>query len=392
MIPEYYEFNCPVKICSGLRALSNLPHEMELLGVKKALVVTDKGVVGAGLMKHVEDAFEGSNCEIGIVYDETPPDSSNKVCNQVAALYREKGCDCFVAVGGGSCIDTAKGANIVITEGTDDLMKFRGAERIKKIMKPFLVVPTTAGTGSEVTLAAVISNVDAGVKMAFTSDRLYPNVAILDPKMTLTMPPKITAATGMDALTHAVEAYYCLQKNPVSDAFAMAAIKLIVANLVKCVENGKDETARLAMANASLMAGIAFSNSMVGIVHALAHATGGVCHVPHGVANAIYLPFGMENNIEKCADALSEIAPLLAGAETVSGGTAERARAAVRSVRDMNEKLNKICGLPIRLRDAGVTEDKLTAIAKTAINDGATVYNPEDVTYEVALDVVKKAF
>ena len=392
MVPEFYEFFCPVKIISGLQALSNLPHEMEMLGAKKALVVTDKGVVGAGLMKHVEAAFEGSNCSLGAVFDETPPDSSNKVVNSVAALYKEKGCDCFVAVGGGSCIDTAKGANIVITEGTDDLMKFRGAERVKKPLKPFIVIPTTAGTGSEVTLVAVISNVDAGVKMAFTSDRLYPNVAILDPKMTMTMPPKITAATGMDALTHAVEAYYCLQKNPVSDAFAIAAIKLIVDNLVKCVEDGKDEKARLAMANASLLAGISFSNSMVGIVHAIAHAAGGVCHVPHGVANAILLPFGMENNLGKCESAIAELAPWLAGVETVPGSTAERARASVKSVRDLAEKLNKLSGLPLRLRDAGVPEDKLADIAKTAINDGATVYNPEEVTYDVALDVLKKAF
>jgi alcohol dehydrogenase len=339
----------------------------------------------------VEEAFQGSACSIGHIFDETPPDSSNVVVNQVAELFRQKNCDCFVAVGGGSCIDTAKGANIVVTEQTDDLMKFRGAERLKKAMKPLLVVPTTAGTGSEVTLVAVISNVQAGVKMAFTSDRLYPNVAILDPKMTMTMPPKITAATGMDALTHAVEAYYCLQKNPISDSLAITAIKLAMGNLIKCVENGKDEDARLAMANSSLIAGIAFSNSMVGVVHALAHATGGVCHVPHGIANAILLPFGMENNLAKRAGIIAELAPYLCGKE-VSGDDRAKAEAAIQAVRDLNKKLNQLSGLPNRLRDAGVTEDKLEAIAKVAVNDGALIYNPEEVTFEEALEILRRAF
>ncbi len=391
MKSDFYEFFCPVKVISGRQALSNLPHEMDQLNVKRALVVTDKGVAGAGLIRYVEDAFQGSACSIGHIFDETPPDSSNVVVNQVAELFKQKNCDCFVAVGGGSCIDTAKGANIVVTEQTDDLMKFRGAERLKKAMKPLLVVPTTAGTGSEVTLVAVISNVQAGVKMAFTSDRLYPNVAILDPKMTMTMPPKITAATGMDALTHAVEAYYCLQKNPISDSLAITAIKLAMGNLVKCVENGKDEDARLAMANSSLIAGIAFSNSMVGVVHALAHATGGVCHVPHGVANAILLPFGMENNLAKRAGEIGELAQYLCGRE-IPGDDRAKAEAAIQAVRDINKKLNQMSGLPNRLRDAGVTEDKLEAIAKVAVNDGALIYNPEEVTYEEALEILRRAF
>ncbi len=227
--------------------------------------------------------------------------------------------------------------------------------------------------------------------MAFTSDRLYPNVAILDPKMTMTMPPKITAATGMDALTHAIEAYYCLQKNPISDSLAITAIKLAMGNLVQCVENGKDESARLAMANSSLIAGMAFSNSMVGVVHALAHATGGVCHVPHGVANAILLPFGMENNLAKKAAEIGELAPYLCGRE-IQGDDRAKAVAAIQAVRDLNKKLNQLGGLPNRLRDAGVTEDKLEAIAKVAVNDGALIYNPEEVTFEEALDILRRAF
>jgi alcohol dehydrogenase len=390
MMPNYYEFFCPVKIVSGYKALANLPHEMEQLGTRTALIVTDQGVVGAGLLKQVEAAFEGSNCVIGAVFDKTPPDSSKDTVNQVAKLYKEKGCDCFVAVGGGSVIDTTKGANIVVTEGTDDLMKFQGAERVKKRMAPFIAIPTTAGTGSEVTLVAVINDVENHVKMSLTSFWLFPNVAILDPKMTMTMPPRITAATGMDALTHAIEAYYCLQKNPVSDSFAIEAIKLVMEYLPKCVTDGNDEKSRLAMANGALLAGIAFSNSMVGVIHSLAHSCGGVARVPHGIANSILLPWGMEFNFDKAANYIAELAPYL-GAPT-SGGVMDRAKAAVQAVRDLQKKLKESCGLPMTLRDAGVKEEMLPTIAKGTINDGAQTYNPEEVTYEDALSLLEKAF
>jgi alcohol dehydrogenase len=389
-IPEYYEFFCPVKIISGLKASSNIPYEMDLLNAKRALIVTDRGVAGAGLVKFIEKAFEGSDCEIGAIFDQTPPDSSKKTVKEVAQLFTAERCDCFIAVGGGSCMDTAKGANMMVTEDTDDLMKLQGAERLKKSTKPFIAVPTTAGTGSEVTIVAMIYEDDADKKMAFTSYRLLPDVAILDPKMTLTLPPEITAATAMDALTHAIEAYYCLQKNPVSDSFAISAIKLIMDNVITCVENGKDETARLALANAALLAGISFSNSMVGVVHSLAHACGGVCRVPHGVANAVLLPWGMENNLDKAGDIIAELAPIL-GAST-SGEPMEQARAAIQAVRGLEDRLAELCGMPTRLRDAGVTQDKFEEIAKVAISDGAVIYNPEEVTYEDALEILKRAY
>ena len=390
MMPNYFEFFCPVKIVSGNKALSNLPYEMDQLGAHKAMIVTDQGVVGAGLLKLTQAAFEGSNCMAAAVFDQTPVDSSNLVCNQVAKLFREKGCDCFVALGGGSAIDTAKGANIVVSENTDDLLKYQGAERIKEQMKPLIVIPTTAGTGSEATAVAVIANVEANVKMSFSSNKLYPNVAILDPKMLVTMPKKISAATGMDALTHAIEAYVCLQKNPVSDSFAITAIQLIRESLVKSVENGNDEKARLAMANAALCGGIAFSNSLVGIVHSIAHACGGVAHIPHGVANAILLPFGMEYNLDKRAEIIAELAPWLGAAS--SGSAMDRAKAAIKAVRDLAKKLNELSGLPLTLKDAGLKEEKFSEIAKAAVNDGTMNFNPKDATLEEVLEILKKAY
>lgn len=391
MLPKYYEFICPVKIVSGRKALPNLTYEMTQLGAKNALIITDKGVVGAKLIKHVKAAFADSDCAIGAIFEDTPPDSSNRVVNKVAEIYRSKNCDCLVAVGGGSVIDTAKGVNIVISEGTDDLLKFQGVDRISAHMQPFIAVPTTSGTGSEVTNAAVIYNEEAGVKMALLSNKLYPNVAILDPVMTMTMPPKITAATGMDALTHAAEAYYCLQKNPVSDALAAAAIRLIRQYLVKATEDGNDEEARLGMANAALLAGMAFSNSMVGMVHALAHACGGVAHVPHGVANSILLPFGMEYNIDKTPEALAELAVLL-GEPVEYLDTKQQAYKAVEFVRNLATKLNQICGLPLTLKEAGVEKKQLKQIAKVGINDGAVTYNPEELTFDEALAVLTEAY
>ncbi len=391
MIPEYFEFFCPVKVISGYKAISHLPYEMGQLGAKSALVVTDQGVVNAGLLKIVAAAFKKSGAKIGAVYDHTPVDSSSQVCNEVAVLFQKKGCDCLIALGGGSCLDTAKGANIVISEGTDDLMKFQGTDRLSKPMRPLIAIPTTSGTGSEVTMVAVVRHTESEVKMPFMSERLYPNVAILDPKMTLTMPPKITAATGMDALTHAAEAFYCLQKNPISDSFALSAIRLVFTHLVHATQNGADDKARLGMANAALIAGIAFSNSMVGIVHAMAHATGSVAHVPHGVANAIFLPFGMEHNLKKVPEFLGQLAEPM-GVHNAPAKAVDRARAAIQAVRSLNAKLNELSGLPLTLSSAGVTREQLPAIAKATINDGSCTYNPEEVVYEEVLDILNRAF
>jgi len=391
-MPSYYEFYCPVKILCGNKALPNLPYELQQLGARRPLIVTDSGVAAAGLLDKVTAVFVGSDCEIGAVFDRTPPDSSVETVNELAALYRKEQCDSLVAVGGGSVIDTAKGVNIVVSEGSDDLMEFQGVDRLTKAPRPLLVIPTTAGTGSEATSAAVISDPQKGLKLPFMDARLFPHVAILDPVMTATMPPRITAATGMDALTHAVEAFYCLGKNPVSDAYAAAAIQLIVKHLVPCVQDGSDPERRLAMANAALLAGIAFSNSLVGVVHSLAHACGGIAHVPHGVANSILLPYGMENNLDKAGGAIAELAPILGARFAARASERERAEAAIQAVRDLGKRLDELCGAPTRLRDAGVAEDQLEAIAKTAINDGAVTYNPEEVGYEDALRILRQAF
>jgi alcohol dehydrogenase len=400
VIPEYYEFFNSVKIISGYKALENIPFELGRLGAKRPIIITDKGVVQAGLVKVVVDSFGGTDTVIGAVFDETPQDSSNVVVNQIASIYRAKKCDSIIAVGGGSVIDTAKGVNIVITEETDDLLKFMGNFRLNKPMKPFIVIPTTAGTGSEVTMAAVIANPEKNLKMQFTSDMILPKLAVLDPRMTASMPPKITAATGMDALTHAVEAYIGPQKNPVSDAFAVAAIELIRNNIVSAVRDGQNVDVRLAMANASLLAGVAFSNSQTALIHGLAHANGGLCHVPHGVANSLLLPFGLEFYIEKGPKTKSRVKTNIENLllsfvgpdEFVKVPAAQRANATVAAIRKITEELNKLSGIPLKLRDAGVPEDKLGQIAQAAIDDGTAAFFPVEVSFEEALGVLKAAY
>jgi alcohol dehydrogenase len=393
MIPSYYEFQNSVKIISGKKALENIPFELKNLEVKRPMILTNDILVDLGQVKIVENAIKESNIVIGSIFTDIPPDSSVKVVNEVAKVYKETGCDCLIAIGGGSVIDTAKGANIVISKNTDDLMKYMGAEIITGKLKPFIAIPSTAGTGSEATLVAVIANQDKNIKMEFLSYNLLPDVAVLDPRMTVSLPARLTASTGVDSLVHAIEAYTCIQKNPLSDAYAFAAINLIRDNLQKVVDNGKDIDGRLAMANASLMAGAAFSNSMVGVVHAIGHACGGVCHVPHGDAMTILLPHCMEFNMDEMADGYAELLLPLAGDEIFANTPKnDRANKSVEVIRNKIDKLNKTSGLPTRLRDVGVKKENLRSIANTAINDGAILANPKEAGFEDVMMILDKAF
>lgn len=393
MLPDYYEFFNPVKINAGNEALETIPYELKQMNASRPIVITDKGITNAGLLKTFIDSLDDSELTIAVVYDETPPDSSLKTVNEIAKLYREHKCDSIIALGGGSPMDTAKGLNIIISENEDDLRKFMGADRLKAAQQPFIAIPTTSGTGSEVTLVAVINDVENQVKMPFTSNLLLPKIAILDPRMTLSLPARITAATGMDALTHAVEAYTCLQKNPMSDAYATAAIKLVGKNLIKLVENGNDKQARFAMANASTMAGVAFSNSMVGAVHAIGHACGAIAHVHHGNAMAILLPYVMKFNMEMLSGLYAELLLPIAGEDVFMETKKEdRPMKTVETILLMNHSLKKLCGMPVKLGDAGVKEEQFEQIAKTAMNDGAMLPNPKELNEKDIISILKEAF
>lgn len=393
MLPAYYEFCFPVKIISGHTALNNLPAELVQANVSRPLIISDQGVTRAGLGKIVADAFAESGITIAAFFDEVPPESSTLLVNQLAELYRAKQCDCLIAVGGGSVIDTAKGVNILVSLGGQDVRDYRGAEVLPGPLRAFFVVPTTAGTGSEATNSAVIADPEKGVKMLFVSEFLMPRAAFLDSRMTLTLPPRLTAATGMDALTHAMEAYISIQKNPMSDAYAWQAVKLIGENLRRVAQNPADKEGRLALANASTMAGTAFSNSMVGCVHSMGHATGGVAHIPHGVAMNIFLPFGLEFNLPRRAEMIAELLLPLAGPEIYASTPADqRAKQTIAEVRRLKQDLHDITGLARSLQEAGVRRDQLEDIAKLAINDGSAMMNPEELRLEDALALAGRAF
>ena len=394
MAKPYYEFFCPVKVIAGHAALEHIPFELATLGSKRPLIITDKGVRANNLLAPIEAAFESTDAVIGYIFDDVPPDSSIATVRNAAKAYRDNHCDAIIAVGGGSVIDTSKSTNILVTEGGDDLLKFSGAHNLPKPLKPFFVIPTTSGTGSEVTMVAVVADVEKNVKMAFASYYLMPHAAILDPRMTQTLPPHLTAMTAMDALTHAVEAYTCLAANPISDAYATAAIKKVSNSLFTVLDKPTDEFGRLELAQASTMAGIAFSNSMVGLVHSLGHALGAVAHLPHGLCMNLFLPYVLEYNKEVNGDKIAELLLPLAGSDIYAQTPAHlRADKSIATILTMRDRLYALTKLPRTLRETGkVTEAQLDEVAEKALNDGSIIYNPKEANFKDLRAILDKAW
>ena len=394
MTSRYYEFYCPVKIIAGLKALEHLPAELAERGCSAPMVLTDKGVRQAGLIDHVELAFEEAGISLGPVFDDIPPDSSTDVVEHIARLFRERNCDSLIAVGGGSVMDTAKATNILVSEGGEFLRAYVGAHALTRPLKPLVAIATTAGTGSEVTSVAVIKDTHKQKKDAFQSAHLLPAVAVIDPRMTLTVPPGITAATAMDALTHAVEAFTCLAKNPLSDAYASAAIRKIVAALPVVLGDPRNTDARLDLAEAATMAGIAFSNSMVGLVHAIGHSLGAVCHLHHGTCMSLLLPYVLEYNFDTIRDDLAQLLPSLVGDEAAAATPSEdRARASIAAIRDLRDVIYDATELPRCLSESGkVEKTQFAQIADLAVDDGALMFNRVDADRSDVLGILEKAW
>jgi len=394
MSNNFYEFFCPVKIIAGLAALEHAPYELSIRGGCKALLITDSGIKAAGLLEHVLTVFEKSQVEIVTVYDQVPPDSSLGVVKEIADIYRQHQCDSIIAVGGGSVIDTSKGVNILVSEGGDDLLAYSGHGHLKRPLKPLFVVPTTAGTGSEVTSIAVISDTEKGRKVAFGSHVLFPDVAILDPRMTQSLPPHITAMTAMDALSHACEAAIGLAKNPVSDAYAHGAIEKISQNLMVVMENPKNLDGRMELAQAAAMAGIAFSNSLVGVVHSLGHSVGAICHLPHGMCMSIFLPYVLEYNLESCRRDIADLLLPLAGAEHFAQVPEQRrAEESIKVIREVRDQLYQHCQLPRTLKETGkVQKDQFESIARATLNDGSIIFNVKEVDFDDAMRLLESAW
>ncbi len=400
-MPAYFEYGCGVEIVAGHDVLESIPDLLDRLGAQRPLIVTDKGVAAAGLVD-VMTAAIGERMTVGGIADNVPVDSSITTVAELAAAYRRQACDALIAVGGGSVLDTAKGVNILVSEDSDDLKAFSGSGTVKRPLRPLLAVPTTSGTGSETTLAAVIKDESRHRKLTFGSPFLIPDAAVLDSRMTLTLPPAITAATAMDALTHAVEAYTCLAKNPLSDVGALTAIKLISRHLPRVMDAPDDRDGRLALALAATIAGMAFGNSLVGMVHTIGHALGAVCGVPHGNCMAMLLPYGLEYNLHKNGHLTAEILASLADEETFTRTPREaRADVVIRMIRALNENLHQACaGRHPRFLsevrnargEAAVPADALPQVARAALDDGMVLFNPEDLDYEDFLMVLEHAW
>lgn len=369
----FFSFELPTRILFGVGALGNLRLELDTRNWKSALVVTDKGVVQAGLLDTLTAQLEGLDY---VVYDGILPNPTVQCIE--GALPQAQGRNVLIAIGGGSVIDSAKALNTVKTHG-GSVLDYEGNDAVPGPCGPLIAIPTTAGTGSEVTFIAMVTVPDRKQKLPLVSRYLAPTLAIVDPELTKTLPPSVTAHTGLDALTHAIETIVSISAQPISDLLALQAIKLIFENLPRAVKDGSDMEARASLSYAALIAGIAFNNGWVGLAHAIAHSLGGLYDLPHGLCCALALPAVMEFNLDVQREKYEQIARAL------GGSSAEESFARVRAL------LIEV-GVPVRLRDMGVRESDLDRITELALADGSVLFNPRQPSPEELRELVQNIF
>lgn len=379
-----YKFFMPAISLMGADCLKDAGDQVGELGFKKALIVTDKVLGQIGIVKKVTDVLDNKNIEY-VIYDETKPNPTVKNVNDGLALLKEKECDFVISLGGGSAHDCAKGIALLATNG-GEIKDYEGVDKSKKPQLPMVGINTTAGTGSEMTLFAIITDEERHIKMALVDKHLTPIIAVNDPMLMLAMPKSLTAATGMDALTHAIEAYVSTSATPITDACAEKAIELISNYLVNAVENGQDVEARDMMAYAEYLAGMAFNNASLGYVHAMAHQLGGFYNLPHRVCNAILLPHVQEYNKATSASRLAKIAKIMGG--NIEGLTDEQG---ADLCIDMIKSLSQTIGIPEGLGVLGVKESDFETLATNALNDACSLTNPRKGNLEEVIAIFKKA-
>ncbi|MCH5310748.1 MAG: lactaldehyde reductase [Prevotella sp.] len=369
----------------GAGARKQLPEVIERMGLKKALVTTDKGLIKVGTVKMVTDVLDEAGFPYEI-YSEVKPNPTVTNVKQGVEAFKASGADCIIAIGGGSPMDTAKGIGIVTNNPEfADVVSLEGVAPTKHKSVPIIALPTTAGTGAEVTINYVIIDEDRQAKMVCVDPNDIPAVAIVDPELMYSLPKGLTAATGMDALTHAIEGYITRGAWVMSDMYELQAIKMIAENLPTAVEEPSNEAAREGMALAQYIAAQAFSNVGLGLVHGMAHPMGSLFDVPHGVANALLLPTIMEWNKPCCIEKYGVIARTM-GVDTTGMSAEEAAQAACDAVKALAIKV----GIPQHLTDLGIKETDIEALAQQAITDVCTPGNPRDVTIEDIRELYKK--
>jgi alcohol dehydrogenase len=358
---------------------------LKSLGTKKALIVTDKFLASCGMAAKIQEIFTASGVESAI-FDGAEPNPTDKNVEAGVKAYNDNGCDSIVSLGGGSSHDCAKGIGLVVSNG-GEIYDYEGVDKSSNAMVPLMAINTTAGTASEITRFCIITDTRRKVKMAIVDWRVTPQIAVNDPELMKGMPPSLTAATGMDALTHAIEAYVSTAANPLTDAAAIKAIKMIRHYLPKAVANGDYMTARDAMAYGQYLAGIAFNNASLGYVHAMAHQLGGFYNLPHGVCNAILLPHVERFNLIGNLDRFRDIA--IAMGENVDGlSTHEAALKAIESIKTLSKEV----GIPANLKELGVKPEDFDIMATNAKLDACQATNPRKATKEQVIEIFRQAY
>ncbi len=371
-----YEVMLPGKLCFGVGSLDKLGSEASHLSVKNACIITDPGVYKAGLTDPVKEQLSKAQISVD-VFTEAEPEPTFARLNAIAAELGKESYDILIGVGGGSSIDMTKGVSAILAHGGRG-EDYSGVNKIPGPVIPIVAIPTTSGTGSEATRVAVFTDTEKGQKLAVISPYALPRLSIVDPVLTYGCPTNVTAASGIDALVHAVEAYTCNKANNFGDGLAVKAMRLIWESLRTAVSNGSDKQARENMAEGSMLAGITFANSGLAIVHAFAHVLGARFHVPHGVANGLFLPYCLEYNVSANVEKHATLAQIF-GVETRGLSSKEIAYKGVGAARD----LNKDIGIPLRLRDVGVPKGALDEMAAVSMEAGRLLsQNPRPISAE----------
>ena len=362
-------FFMPTVSLFGANVLAELPARVTALGGVKPLLVTDKGMTELGYAKQVTDLLEAAGIEYA-VFDGTVPNPTDENVELGAAAYTDNQCDMLISLGGGSAHDCCKGVGLLVSNG-GAIADYEGLDMSKKALPSYIAINTTAGTASELTRFTIITNTSNHVKMAIVDWRVTPDLAINDPLMMVNMPPSLTAATGMDALTHAVEAYVSTGANPITDAVALQAMRLISQYLRVAVARGDDLEARDRMAYAQYLAGMAFNNAGLGHVHAMSHQLGGMYNLPHGVCNALLLPHVCEANLMAAQERYADIAEAL-GENTYGLPVREAAEMAIVAIRCLSADV----GIPSSLGELGVKDEDIETMVKHAQQDVCAATNP----------------
>lgn len=368
----------------GSGCLEEAAKTMKEHGLRQALIVTDQMLTQIGIVAQVQKLLAAQQIE-SCVYDGTQPNPTTENVQQGLALLREHHCDCVVSLGGGSPHDCAKGIALVATNG-GEIKDYEGVDRSAKPQLPMVAINTTAGTASEMTRFCIITDEARHIKMAIVDKHVTPILSVNDPHLMAGMPKGLTAATGMDALTHAIEAYVSSAANPITDACALKAVTMIAESLRDAVADGQNMQARENMAYAQFLAGMAFNNASLGYVHAMAHQLGGFYNLPHGVCNAVLLPHVQEFNASVAADRLKDVAAAM-GLDVAHLNDRQGAAACIAAIR----KLAQDVGIPAGLRDLQVKEEDFDTLATNALKDACGFTNPIQANHQQIVDIFKAA-